>query len=216
MANSPQKEPEQEIPIYIWQPRLWEKPTDPPPFPPTGFAPVYDRGSVDLHRYVVEAAPRDGTADPPKKDRWHLKGQYREIEDPPEGGYPKHEDPSSEGRDQQDKVAKLFEFIVGRCAVFTKQFNAAYLMWKRDRAGAFELYQETRIAYLQFVSDLDDRHREGGGPDKKYSKPIKWVDVLPDIRTESAKWATEGPIQGVRVVVKWNPCSSSHLGYWYK
>ena len=199
--------PEPEIPVYIWKPRPRPKTLNansPPEFDPSTVDPPIGRvrGDFCLGDLVSLASPEH-----PGK-RWRPAKSTA----PPKTRLEHHHEENSEEKGQ---VADLFKYIVARFAVLGMQFNEAYTMWGKKPEEAAKLYDETSEAYTDFVKDLDNRELPKDDKDdgKGYGRPIKWVDLKPDIRPENDKdLATKGPIKGLQVVVKWNPCTSRHRG----
>lgn len=103
------------------------------------------------------------------------------------------------------RLALVFEWALYRTTVLMNDLNKAL---KRANKGD---YEQARINYIHFLRDLDDHepqlsNRPVNVKDKKarsaYGRALKWACIEPVIFT--------GQIVGTRVVIKWNPHSSSN------
>ena len=105
------------------------------------------------------------------------------------------------------RLALVFEWALYRSTVLMKDINDAL---ERGQSGEDD-YKEARSNYINFLKDLDDRRPEASDTpldvkDKKarsgYGRAMKWNCIDPVIYG--------GRIVGARVVIKWNPHSSSN------
>jgi hypothetical protein len=90
----------------------------------------------------------------------------------------------------------LFNYIVRRLGELVLALQNAY-----TNNPTISAYNQARDNYLAFVRGLDCR--QPGVP--SLGNPVKWVDIVPYVPDDD----TCQPIIGLRVVVKWNPHSSS-------
>jgi|SRR6266850_1378983 len=104
------------------------------------------------------------------------------------------------------RLAQVFDWALCRTTALMDALNAAVA----DGNAGKNDYETARTKYLNFLRDLDDHEPE------KSTAPIEVTDE--DFRSgygRALKWTcidpviTSGRIVGVRVVVKWNPHSSS-------
>jgi hypothetical protein len=108
------------------------------------------------------------------------------------------------------RLARIFEWALYRTTELLGDINKA-LVSKQPEQKKEEEYTTARNNYLTFLRDLDDHEpqlhdRKLDVRDKKlhsgYGKAMKWVCIDPVI--------LKGQIYGARVVIKWNPHSSSN------
>jgi hypothetical protein len=108
--------------------------------------------------------------------------------------------------DAFQRLRRCFDLLVCRAYKLLGDINNAV------KAGCAKDYAAARDAYREFVANLDDRepHFKRGGVDVKkrlgYGKNIQWVFIDPVIQRVPNRLVL---ITGARIIIKWNPHSSS-------
>lgn len=208
------------IPIYLWRPPAWEGRERPPlmdperpmlRIDPTLLSPKPQCPTIDLHLPTDALPHRHGHQLPPVGTTFEqFEEAVRAICAEASGQidaprlrarverYCKGEDlPLEDSRSAVSFVylQLLFDRIVVQVCDLLRRIRQAYA------EGDPRAYQSARQDYLEYAASLD--HRDPGYP--ALGNPVKWVDIVPYVPDTDAC----GPIEGVRLVVHWNPHSSS-------
>ena len=112
-------------------------------------------------------------------------------------------DPNAKG---MQRLRLVFEWTLCQVTTLFGEINAA-LANSNAQQGKVD-YNRAREKYMDLLHDLDERHPETRGPNRRpipgergYGCAIKWAYILPLIHG--------GKIKGAKVVAKWNPHISS-------
>jgi hypothetical protein len=222
---------------YNWVPKPWDK--DPPTLDDTISAEVaacIDDKWVNAFRPPPPLQGHEdfpGQEQPPcipegKKHGFtryvHPDSDFSHIEPAQFDAYDMLEAKAHLPRKQLDKLSKIvgreslgmqrlacvFQWITEQSHALLTEVNEGLGLGCKQSKPDRERYNKARLAYIQFLNDLDDHEPRVRGREiiparlgqSGYGQTIKWAYVFPAIY--------QGKIYGAKVIIMWNPHSSSN------